>query len=109
MKKADHRIKEMMKRRKNGYPQLLSGIVPLADELARVKKQAAALGVFTNDRELLKCSKCGLTEDVLTDGMLVTYHMNSRDSNDSGLRFEKIAEEKFRCPVCGTILKAVVL
>lgn len=98
-----------MKRQKNGYAQLLSGIIPLIKELARVKKQAAALGIFTNDRELLECSKCGLVEDVLTDGVLVTYHRNSRDSNDSGLRFEEIAVDKFRCPVCGTILKAVVL
>lgn len=72
-------------------------------------KQAAAMGVFTNDRELLECSKCGLVEDVLTDGILVTYHKNIRNPNDSGLRFEKIGEDKFRCPACGTILKAVIL
>ncbi len=99
----------MTKRQKNGYAQLLAGISKIADELDQVKKQAEALGVFTNDRELLECSKCGLVEDVLTDGRLITYHGDSRKPNDSGLRFKKISEKKFRCPVCGNELKAVAL
>jgi rubrerythrin len=33
----------------------------------------------------------------------------SDDMTDSGLRFEKMDEEKYRCPVCGTVLKAEIL
>ncbi len=30
--------------------------------------------MFTDDRELIRCPKCGLMEDVLCGGFLVTYH-----------------------------------
>lgn len=88
---------------------MLSDIVPLAEELIRLKKQAAALGLFTDDRELLDCTGCDLAGDVTVEGILMTYRRNSGDFKDSGLRFEEIDEGTFRCPVCGTMLKAVVL
>ena len=50
---------------------LLYEIRPLARELVRVKKQAEAIGLFTNDRELLGCSGCDLVEDVAFDGRLM--------------------------------------
>jgi len=85
---------------------LASDFLPLAMELTRVKKQAEALGLFTNDRELLECSGCDLAEDVAFDGRLMTYHRKGGDYIDSGLRFERLNETTFRCPICTTRLKA---
>ena len=75
----------------------------------RIKRQAEALGVFTNDRELLECTGCDLVEDVTCDGFLITYHRNSDSMDDCGLRFEKLSQDASRCPVCKTELKAVIL
>ena len=88
---------------------LMSEILPLARELVRVKKQAEAMGLFTDDRELLECSMCGLVEDVAFDGRLITYHRKSEDYTDSGLRFERLNDTTFRCPICRTKLKATML
>ncbi len=88
---------------------LLSKIRPLARELVRIKKQAEVLGIFTNDRELLECSRCDLAEDVAFDGRLMTYHRKSEDYSDSGLRFERLNDTTFRCPICKTSLKATML
>ena len=88
---------------------MASDILPLARELARIKTEAEALGMFTNDRELLECTGCGLAEDVTFDGFLTTYHRNSDSLDDCGLRFEALSDGTFRCPVCRTRLKAVVL
>jgi hypothetical protein len=58
------------------------------------------------DRELLKCSRCGLMEDVLIGGLLITYHQG-RDPIDTGLRFkESKAEGRFTCPMCGIEIDA---
>jgi len=88
---------------------LASDILPLARELTRIKKQAEALGLFTHDRELLECSGCDLAEDVAFDGRLTTYHRNGGDYSDSGLRFERLNDTTFRCPICMTRLKATML
>ena len=45
-------------------------LLPLFRELAKIRKVAAKLGVFTNERELLTCPKCDLQEDVAITGML---------------------------------------
>lgn len=81
----------------------------LAQELICVKKQAEALGIFTNDRELLECTGCDLVEDVAFDGSLMTCHKNADGFDDTSLRFEEVDDGKYRCPVCGTVLKAVIL
>lgn len=76
----------------------------LAAELTSLKAEAKALGVFTNERELLTCPQCGLVEDVTSDGLLIT----SRPSvfgHDTGLRFEEIADHRFRCPACGSMVR----
>ncbi|HQP38862.1 MAG TPA: hypothetical protein PLI95_26945 [Polyangiaceae bacterium] len=49
-------------------------IVELVRQLEDLKARARALGMFTDDRELIRCPKCGLMEDVLCGGFLVTYH-----------------------------------
>ena len=88
---------------------LTSDILPLVRELVRVKKQVEALGLFTDDREFLECSGCDLVEDVAFDGRLITNHRNSEDYSDSGLRFERLNDTTFRCPICKTKLKATIL
>jgi len=97
---------------KNGKSSLTGPaqkIKQLAEDIVRIQKQAKALGIFVNDRELLECAGCDLVEDVGFDGSLMTYHRESDDMTDSGLRFEEMDEEKYRCPVCGTVLKAQFL
>ena len=98
-----------MKSDKERSSELVSAIRPLVRKLSRIKKQAEALGLFTDDRELLECTGCDLAEDVNFDGRLMTYHRNTEDTDNCGLRFEELNEETFRCPVCGTELKAVIL
>ncbi len=97
--------RKAIKRRSKVPPDILS----LAKELVRLKKQAEALGVFTNDRELLECKGCGLAEDITFEGMLITYNRGDADYKDTGLRFKKVRDTIFRCPVCGARLKATWL
>ena len=84
-------------------------LVELSRKLAKVKAQARALGIFTDDRELLACPNCGLLEDVTAKGLLVTYPKDSVDPKDCGLRFRPVDETRFACPKCGTRIKAVIL
>ena len=76
----------------------------LATELAAIQKRAKSLGIFTNERELLQCPGCGLTEDVAADGMLFTYS-EPELGHDTGLRFRQLNKHTFRCPVCGQNVK----
>ena len=99
-------MKTETKRRDHRLP---GNLVQLVQELSQLKKQAVRLGVFTNDRELLECPQCGLAEDVTCNGLLITYRGNAGHPQDSGLRFEEIAKAIFRCPSCGTRVKAVIL
>ena len=84
-------------------------LIELARQLAKVKAQAHALGIFTNDRELLECPNCGLSEDVTAAGLLVTYPKDSVDLKDCGLRFRPVNKTRFACPKCGTRVKAEIL
>lgn len=86
----------------------LSDLKPLVRRLVKVKEQAEAIGLFTHDRELLECT-CGLIEDVAFDGSLFTYHKTDHAFKDTGLRFIKVNENTFCCPVCKTKLKAEYL
>lgn len=72
----------------------------LATALVAIRKRAKALGIFTNERELLHCPGCRLTEDVAVDGMLFTYSEPDLD-HDTGLQFRQLNKHTFRCPACG--------
>jgi hypothetical protein len=98
-----------MRSKKSKDSRLISKIHPIARELMRIKRQAEALGIFTNDRELLACTACDLVEDVTSEGLLITSHRNSDSVDDCGLRFEELKHNVFRCPVCKTELKAIIL
>jgi hypothetical protein len=94
---------------KSGKKAEMNGLVAAVRELEQVKQQAKALGIFTDDRELLECPLCGLLEDVTAEGLLVTYVKDSVDLKDCGLRFRPVDETSFECPSCGTKLKAEIL
>ena len=77
----------------------------LARQLSDMQKRAKALGVFTNDRELLECPRCGLLEDVTSTGLLITCRANVL-GEDTGLGFVQLADHTFRCPSCAQQVEA---
>lgn len=82
----------------------------LAVNLHAVKQRATELGMFTDDRELFECPLCGLIEDVTFEGLLVTYQRRElwveSKPPDTGLRFESVGDDKYRCPACQSLLIA---
>jgi len=65
-----------------------------------LEAQGEALGLAPRHRDLLKCPKCGLFESALFSGQLITTR--SIDSEeDTGLRFDKLADGTYLCPGCG--------
>ena len=82
-------------------PSHMGDLIELFHHLEKVKQQARALGIFTDDRELLACPSCGLMEDVTAEGLLVTYPQDSQNTEDTGLRFRQLDTESFQCPACG--------
>ena len=79
-------------------------IFKLASQIKELQKEAEVLGLFVEDRELLKCCNCRLSEDVGIDGRLFTY-FGDETAPDTGLRFTELDEERFQCPSCGTKVK----
>lgn len=83
----------------------LDGLYELATRLHSLKKQAKALGMFTDDRDLLECPNCGLKEDVTGQGVLITYKGGAMGV-DTDLRFPDPDEEGVSCcPECGGKVK----
>jgi hypothetical protein len=95
-----------MKKEKGSAPKKvgMGDLHALARRLGEAKGQARALGIFTDDRELLACSACGLLEDVTIEGVLITYLKGGSQQNDSGLRFKEVEGMCFICPACGATL-----
>ena len=75
----------------------------LAARLVALREKARSLGVFTGDRELLECPKCGLQEDVTSSGQLITCRPPA-EGQDTGLRFQELPRNRFRCPACGAVV-----
>jgi len=67
------------------------------------------MGLFPHDRELLECTGCDLVEDVTIEGRLITIHQGDDEFIDTGLKFERLNEDTFTCPVCKTEIKAAFL
>ena len=84
---------------------LVSSIATLAEGLEELRARAREQGIFTNDRELLTCPICGLMEDVIANGVLIT-DFEENIGQDTGMRFAEDGEapERFLCPNCGVIL-----
>ena len=40
-------------------------------------------------------------EDVTAEGLLVTYPKDSKNIEDTGLRFRQLDTASFQCPACG--------
>lgn len=74
----------------------------LVRRITALHDEAAKLGMFIGDRELISCPWCGLMEDVDVNGILLTCRPGSLGV-DTGLSFEEIdsGESRFRCPSCG--------
>jgi predicted RNA-binding Zn-ribbon protein involved in translation (DUF1610 family) len=80
---------------------LVERVAPLVRQLQALQEQARRLGLFPNDRDLLACPNCGLTEDVLASGQLITNVDPGQP--DTGLRFIEPTKDDgpFVCPACG--------
>ncbi|MBU3910965.1 MAG: hypothetical protein KKD90_00080, partial [Candidatus Omnitrophica bacterium] len=63
-----------MKSKRMTKKDFMKNITALAAKLSTIQKQAEKLGIFTGTRDLLHCKKCGLMEDILCDGRLVTCY-----------------------------------
>ena len=72
----------------------------LLRQIKHVHRLARGNGLFLNDRELLRCDRCGFLEDVDITGRLITYKSGD-PVFDSGMRFEKGEGDTYVCPVCG--------
>ena len=59
--------------KKDNVQELAAEIGRVVQTMQPVIDKAEALGIFSGDRELLECPNCGLKEDVLIYGRLVTY------------------------------------
>jgi hypothetical protein len=87
--------------------RLSADIGKLICAFAPVVRRAEASGIFTDCRELLACASCGLRENVLITGQLITYRGEDLES-DTGLRFKEIGKGRFRCPYCQATVKEPV-
>ena len=76
--------------------------------LEKVKQEAGALGIFTDERELLECPSCGLPKDVTEESSLVTYPKDSEGMKNIGLCFSQIDENSFICPACGVTVRTEI-
>src|SRR5579885_548631 len=92
--------------KKKSPTRLNPSLIRLVESVQKLRTQAKALGVFSGDRELLECNKCGLIEDVTDEGILITYKRTSKTHQDSGLRFQQFHPTHFRCPQCNAIIEA---
>lgn len=86
---------------------LAERVAPLVRQLQALQEEARRLGLFPNDRELLTCPSCGLGEDVLATGQLITSVDVGQP--DTGLRFIEPTTEDgaFVCPACGAEVRAL--
>lgn len=81
--------------------ELAETLRPLIQQVEKSRKELRAMGLFDHSRELLECGACGLEEDVLAGGELITTVAADRVS-DTGLRFKQLSEGIWQCPNCGT-------
>ena len=84
-------------------PNNIKELKALAAHLAAIRAQVQAEGGFLHDRELHQCPACGLMEDVLCSGKLVTYWHQATEPVDTGLRFKEVGADQLACPCCGCV------
>ena len=85
------------------FDALANSIGAVVRQFGDIESRARALGLFTGNRDLLDCPTCGLMEDVLFGGTLITCHA-ATSGHDTGLRFVEDPDDdgKFTCPECGS-------
>lgn len=81
---------------------LASTIMDLVERLRDLQAAAREHGIFFADRDLVRCPRCDLLEDVLANGRLITCRQDSL-RRDTGLPFVEDPHEpgRFTCPECG--------
>lgn len=77
-------------------------LAALARGIQLLREEARVLGLFAEDRGLLRCPACGLLEDVTIEGRLITCDGNVAAGDDLGLRFVESPVGTFVCPRCGS-------
>ena len=75
----------------------------MAEQLVLIRAQILAESGFLHDRELHQCPACGLMEDVLFSGKLVTCWQQTTEPVDTGLRFKEAGADQLACPCCGCV------
>ncbi|GEM_PF-1910980 len=85
------------------YDAFVSSMLEVAERYKKIQEQQCALGLFSYDRELVKCHVCKLSEDINFIGKLFTYRYGDIEFKDTGLQFISLDEknECFKCPDCG--------
>lgn len=84
-------------------PNDMKELKALVAQLADIRAQVKAQGGFVGDRDLHQCPACGLMEDVLFSGKLVTYWRETAQPVDTGLRFKEVGADRLACPCCGWV------
>lgn len=84
-------------------PNDMNELKALVAQLAAIRAQVKAQGGFVGDRDLHQCHACGLMEDVLFSGKLVTCWHLSAQPVDTGLRFKEVGADQLACPCCGCV------
>lgn len=84
-------------------PDDMNELKALVAQLADIQAQVKAQGGFVGDRDLHQCPACGLMEDVLCGGKLVTYWRETAQPVDTGLRFKEAGADQLACPGCGCV------
>jgi hypothetical protein len=81
------------------YDATVAKLRGLFARLQALEAQSIALGGAPKSRDLLRCPRCGLQEDVLAGGAFVVARPD-QPRTDTGLRFEKLTNGRYHCPVC---------
>lgn len=84
-------------------PDDMNELNALVAQLTDIRAQVKAHGGFVGDRDLHQCPACGLMEDVLCGGKLVTCWQLSVQPVDTGLRFKEVGADQLACPCCGCV------
>ena len=84
-------------------PNDMNELKALTAQLAAIRAQVQGEGGIFYDRELHQCPTCGLMEDVLFSGKLVTYWQVNILPVDTGLRFKEVGVDPLACPCCGCV------
>jgi ribosomal protein S27AE len=89
--------------------QLLEKLKSVIAPFQALRQECVKAGSFMADRQPHTCPSCGLVEDILANGVLVTYWpvQDFAPQPDTGLRFVEVGELDLACPACGQVLRQV--